>query len=162
MTPPSFVLRPAAEADRPWLRHFMRDHWGAEAMITRGRTCYPAENPAILADSGTEIVGVVTYEFLGDECEITSLNAHYTGGIGARLLEEAVAAARARGCRRVWLITTNDNLNALKFYQKRGWRLVAVYPGAVDESRKLKPQISRVGENGIPLHDEIELEFRLD
>jgi hypothetical protein len=62
----------------------------------------------------------------------------------------------------VWLITTNDNLNALRFYQKRGFRLAALYPGAVDESRTIKPQIPLVGENGIPLHDEIRLELALD
>lgn len=158
-----FTLRPATDADRPWLRQFLRDHWGAEIMVTRGRVSQPAENLAIFADSGTDIIGVATYEFLGAECEVTSLITHYTGGgLGTQLLEQVVAAARAQGCRRVWLVTTNDNLNALKFYQKRGWRLVAVYPGAVDEARQLKPQIPVVGENDIPVHDELELELRLD
>ena len=157
-----FTLRPAAAADRPWLRRFMRDHWGAEEMITRGRRSYPAENPAFLADQTGDIIGVVTYELPGDECEITSLNSRFTaGGVGTALLERVPVEARARGCRRVWLITTNDNLTALKFYQKRGWRLAALYPGAVDASRQRKPQIPLVGDNDIPLHDEIELEFIL-
>lgn len=75
------------------------------------------------------------------------------------LLDALLEAARRGGCRRLWLITTNDNLNALRFYQRRGWRLVAVHAGAVDEARKVKPQISVIGEDGIPIHDEIELEF---
>lgn len=162
MTAP-FSLRPAAAADRPWLRQFMRDHWGAEVMVAAGRLFYPAENPAFLAEQDGQVIGVVTYEFHADECEITSINTHYaTSGIGTALIERVAAAARSRSCRRVWLITTNDNLNALRFYQKRGFRLAALYPGAVDESRTIKPQIPLVGENGIPLHDEIRLELALD
>lgn len=162
MTAP-FTLRPAAVADRPWLRQFMRDHWGAEEMVAAGRLFYPAENPAFLAVEDGQVVGVVTYEFHADECEITSINTHYpTSGIGTALIGRVAAEARSRSCRRVWLITTNDNLNALRFYQKRGFRLAALYPGAVDESRTIKPQIPLVGENGIPLHDEIRLELALD
>ena len=162
MTAP-FSLRPAAAADRPWLRQFMRDHWGAEVMAAAGRLFYPAENPAFLAEQDGQVIGVVTYEFHADECEITSINTHYaTSGIGTALIERVAAAARSRSCRRVWLITTNDNLNALRFYQKRGFRLAALYPGAVDESRTIKPQIPLVGENGVPLHDEIRLELALD
>ena len=158
-----FSIRPAAETDRPWLRQFMRDHWGAEEMVAARRLFYPAENPAFLAVEDEQVVGVVTYEFHADECEITSINSHYaTSGIGTALIERVAAAARSRSCRRVWLITTNDNLNALRFYQKRGFRLAALYPGAVDESRTIKPQIPLVGENGIPLHDEIRLELALD
>ena len=157
-----FTLRPAAEADRLWLRQFMRDHWSGELMISVGRRYYPAENPAFLAEREGRIVGVITYEFLRDECEVTSLNSLQAGGgVGTALLERVISEARARGCRRLWLITTNDNLNALKFYQKRGLRLAALYPGALDETRRLKPQIPLIGENGIPLRDEIELEFIL-
>ncbi len=157
-----FTLRTAAEADRPWLRQFMRDHWGGELMISVGRQHYPAENPGFLAEREGRIVGVITYEFLRDECEVTSLNSlRAGGGVGTALLERVIAAARAQGCRRLWLITTNDNLNALKFYQKRGLRLAALYPGAIDETRRLKPQIPLIGENGIPLRDEIGLELIL-
>ena len=61
-----------------------------------------------------------------------------------------------------WVITINDNLDALRFYQRRGMRLVAVRPGAVDEARRLKPSIPVIGAQGIPIHDELELELRLD
>ena len=158
-----FSIRPAAETDRPWLRQFMRDHWGAEVMVAAGRLFYPAENPAFLAIEDEQMIDVVTYEFHAGECKITSMNSHYAkSGIDTALIERVAAEARAHGCRRVWLITTNDNLNALRFYQKRGLRLAALDPGAVDESRKIKPQIPLVGEDGIPLHDEIKLELALD
>jgi len=58
--------------------------------------------------------------------------------------------------------TTNDNLNALRFYQKRGFVLAAVYPEAIERARKIKPTISLIGYEGIPLRDEIELEMPLE
>jgi RimJ/RimL family protein N-acetyltransferase len=83
-------------------------------------------------------------------------------GVATRLLAAAVDLARAQRLRRLWLVTTNDNLDALRFYQRRGMRLVAVHRGAVDAARRLKPSIPLVGDHGIPLHDELELEIRLD
>ncbi len=63
---------------------------------------------------------------------------------------------------RLVVVTTNDNLNALRFYQKRGFILVQLRPNALARSRQLKPQIPLVGMDGIPLRDEIELEMDLD
>ena len=80
-------------------------------------------------------------------------------GVGTALIKAVIAAARAAGCRRLWLITTNDNLRALGFYQKRGFALVAVHRNALDRSREMKPQIGFIGENGIPLRGKIELEY---
>jgi hypothetical protein len=71
----------------------------------------------------------------------------------------AAQLARRQGCARLWVITTNDNVDALRFYQRRGFCLVRVHRGAVDRSRAgLKPEIPAVGAYGIPLRDEIELE----
>ena len=69
-------------------------------------------------------------------------------------------AIKAR-CRRLWLLTANDNLSALRFYQKWGLHIVAVYPNALEKSRRLKPEIPLLGREGIPLRDEIELEMTL-
>jgi len=73
--------------------------------------------------------------------------------VGSELHAAAFAAASARGLRRVWLLTTNDNLDALRFYQRRGMRIANVH-----RARALKPSIPTVGEHGIEVHDEIELE----
>jgi len=96
------------------------------------------------------------------ELEITAIASQSEGrGVGSALMATAVETARETGCRRVWLITTNDNLPALRFYQKRGFRLVSIHRGAVDYSRaKLKPEIPELGRHAIPIHDELELEFR--
>lgn len=84
-------------------------------------------------------------------------------GIGRALLDAAVAALAAEGARRVWLVTTNDNLVALRLYEQAGFRLTALRPGAVDEARRtLKPSIGEIGDNGIPIHDELELELELE
>jgi len=77
------------------------------------------------------------------------------------MLEAVAAVAREEGCRRVWLITTNDNLRALRFYQRRGFHLVAMHPNALARSRELKPSIPEIGLDGIPLRDELELELSL-
>jgi len=77
------------------------------------------------------------------------------------LVDTVKEGAKAKGCRRLWLITTNDNLNALGFYQRRGFRLIALHPNALEASRKLKPQISLKAANGIPIRDELELELEL-
>ena len=82
-------------------------------------------------------------------------------GFGTALAGGVVERARAARVRRLWLITTNDNLDALRFYQRRGWRMAKVWPDAVGESRKIKPSIPETGAYGIPIRDEIELEYRL-
>ena len=111
-----------------------------------------------------ELVGVLTYEVVGDALEVVSIAARPArSGAGSALLAAAVDRARAAGLRRVWLVTTNDNVDALRFYQRRGMRIAAVDPGALDRSRAaLKPAIPVVGAYGIPMHDELTLVLTLD
>ena len=131
-------------------------------MIAHGVIYRPDILDGFVALDGDEWVGEITYTFSGDDCEIVSIDSLREGqGIGTKLIHAAVEEARKHQCKRVFLITTNDNLNALGFYQKRGFELVAVYRGAVNKSRKLKPSIPLVGMNNIPLRDEIELEMSL-
>lgn len=156
-------LRPATDSDRPFLRTFMREHWGDEAMIDRDRIFYPAEHVCFLAEEGQEVVGVITYQLENGECEVSSLESlRPQHGIGGALLETVVAEAKKANAHRVWLITTNDNVNALYFYQKRGFQIIAVYPNAVAHAReKYKPTIPLLADNGLPIRDELELELRL-
>ncbi len=110
-----------------------------------------------------ELQGVLTYVIDGTDCEVLTLHAEprHTGA-GTALLEAVERVAREAGCTRLWLITTNDNVDALRFYQRRGFRLKALHAGAVDDARaRLKPQISKTGDYGIPLRDELELELLL-
>ncbi len=156
------ILAPQTAADEEWLRNLWTAEWGGETMITRGRVHRLADLHALIAWDGDTPVGAATFHVEGPDCELVSINATHPGaGVGAALLQAVEDAARDAGCERVRLITSNDNLDALRFYQRKGYRLVAVYPGAIDEARRLKPTISLVGEYGIPIHDELELEKRL-
>jgi N-acetylglutamate synthase-like GNAT family acetyltransferase len=157
-----FHVREAAERDRAWMLEVVRG-WGADFVISRGRKVFPADLPGFIAeDTGGKKIGLLTYEVVGDQCEVVTLDAFVQfSGIGTALLQECVDTARAAGCRRLWLITTNDNLNALRFYQRRDMTIAAIHINALEYSRKLKPSIPEVAPNGIPLRDEIEFEMTL-
>jgi ribosomal protein S18 acetylase RimI-like enzyme len=155
-------LRRLSQNDLPRLRQFWIEHWGGEEMLSRGNVYRPEQLEGFVIEETDEWMGLLTFFIKGGECEVTSLDSLREGqGIGSMLINKAVEEARARGCKRLFLITTNDNLHALGFYQKRGFEIVTVYRGAVNESRKRKPSIPLVGMGGIPLRDEIELEIKL-
>ncbi len=124
---------------------------------------HPQDLPGFVAIQEGEKVGLVTYNIEGESCEVVTINSTQpSSGVGTALIEAVRDIAIKSRCKRLWLITTNDNLNALRFYQKRGFVLVAVHRNALDVSRKLKPEIPLIGDDGIPLRDEIELEMMLD
>ena len=128
-------------------------------MIVHGQSFRPEQLDGYVADNW---LGLATFYIRDHECEVMSLNSLEPGqGTGEALLQRVVDEARSQGCRRVFLSTTNDNLTALRFYQRRGFHICAVRPGALDETRRLKPGLPLIGENGIPLRDEIELEMKL-
>ena len=148
--------------DLPHLRQMWKENWGGEFVVAHGVIYRPDTLDGFIAFDGDEWVGEITYTFSGNDCEIVSLDSLRQGqGIGTELISAVVKEARERNCKRVFLVTTNDNLNALGFYQKRGFELSKLYRGAINESRKIKPGISLIGENNIPLRDEIELEMIL-
>lgn len=154
-------IRAVADGDCEWIRQKSIREWGGEFIMTRMRKVYLHKIDGFIAENDAgEKVGLVTFEITGDQCEIVSLDAFEKWhGIGTALLERAVEAARAAGCRRVWLLTTNDNVDAMRFYQRRGFTLSAVYLNAHEESRKVKPTIPKIGCYGIPLRDEVEFEM---
>lgn len=156
------MLRRITEHDLPRLRQIWKKNWGDEFIVVRGVVYHPEKLDGFIAYNGPDCVGEITFTFSDGECEIVTLDSECEGqGLGTRLINEVVEEARRKNCRRVFLITTNDNLNALGFYQKRGFELVKIHRGAVNESRRIKPGISLIGMNNIPLRDEIELEIML-
>lgn len=129
-------------------------------MVSRGRLYDASLQDGFIAWEQTRRIGLVTYAIRPDGCEITTLESLTPGhGIGSRLLETVRRAASRAGSQRVWLITTNDNTTALRFYQRQGWRIVAWYRDSITQSRLLKPQIPLLGIDDIPIRDEIELEI---
>jgi DNA-3-methyladenine glycosylase I len=158
----TFTIRPIEKTDRNWIAQFLDVHWGSTRVVSRGQVYLAHLLPGYVAEEGEARLGLVTYRIDGSDCEIVTLNSVQEGqGVGTALIEVVKQAAAEEGCTRLWLITTNDNFNALRFYQKRDFRIVAVYPGALDQSRKVKPEIPLFGYHGIPLRDEIELELKL-
>lgn len=128
-------------------------------MVSKGETVHINELSSVIAWQQGDRVGAATYRLTHGGCELVSINAlEGSRGTGTALLQAVEAKAAAAGCSRLWLITTNDNLTALGFYQKRGYRLCALYPGAVDIARKTKLTIPLVSDDGIPIRDELELE----
>jgi ribosomal protein S18 acetylase RimI-like enzyme len=161
-TPHFISIRPIEPSDRDWVLGFLQGNWGSDRMARHGTLIYPAEHPGFLALQQKEPVGLVTYQIDGDGCEITLIDSgvHHRG-IGTALIEMVKDAARQAGCTRFWLVTTNDNLGALRFYQRRGFVLARLWPNAMEAARILKPEIPLIGEFGIPLRDELDLEMDL-
>jgi len=155
-------LRRLTAEDLAHLRQFWVEHWGADFMVTRGKIYRPEQLNGFVAEEEDAWLGLATFVIEDHEMEVTSLDSLREGkGIGTQLMSFVVKEARQRNCKRIFLITTNDNLNALGFYQRRGFELVKIYRSAIIETRKLKPNIPLIGENNIPLRDEIELEMML-
>ena len=153
------AIRPYGESDRAWAESLL-DEFGGPLKARRGELIDVLALPGFTAERDGQTVGLLTYRRANGECELAFIAAlERQQGIGSALLDalrEEVGHDEP-----IWLVTTNDNLGALRFYQRRGFRLSALRTRAVDEARKrLKPQISTVGDFGIPIRDEIELELR--
>lgn len=164
---PVISLRPIAAHDLDWVRAELARNWGGTQISSLGVWHDADRLPGFIAFDGRreERIGLLTHTPLTTDaehgCEVITLSTNVEDrGVGTQLLAAAVEAARRAGCRRIFLTTTNDNLRAIGFYQRRGWSLVAVHRGAMDRARESKPSIPLTGMNGIPLRDEIELEFR--
>jgi N-acetylglutamate synthase-like GNAT family acetyltransferase len=158
-----FEIDPITPADRSWIKRLVQERWGAPIVVSRGQVHRPETLPGFVARQQGQVVGLITYRRQADQVEIVTIDSLVEKqGIGTALIEAVRQVAQAAGCARLWLITTNDNLTALSFYQKRGFVLVQIHRQAVDTlSRPLKPAIPELGQHGIPIRDEIELEMRL-
>jgi DNA-3-methyladenine glycosylase I len=157
-----FQIRDLREEDREWVGQFLEEYAYSTIVVSKGKVHDASQLPGFAAMQGDRPAGLLTYRLDGDECEVVTLHSAVEGiGVGSALMAAVQDRAKAVGAKRLWLITTNDNLPALKFYQKRGLVLRAVYPNSMDGVRKIKPFVPLIGLDGIPLRDEIELEMYL-
>ena len=154
-------VRELTPSDGPALRRQLLADWGSTRMASRGRLLEIPHLPGFVAERDREWLGYVAWRSEDAELEVAVLASLVPRvDAGSALLARCVAQAQALGCGRVWLVTTNDNTDALRFYQSRGFRMVALHPGAVDAARRrLKPEIPERGAHGIPIRDELELEL---
>ncbi|MGH8995891.1 MAG: GNAT family N-acetyltransferase [Acidimicrobiales bacterium] len=148
--------------DDEWIAAFLTERWGATEVVNRGGVHDASGLPALVAEVDGQAVGLLTYREDGADIEVVTIDSISRSlGVGTALLTRLRDEAMSRGCRRLWLTTTNDKIEALTFYLRRGFRLRAVHRGAVDTARVMKPSIPVVGDRGIELHDELELHLSL-
>lgn len=144
---------------RNLVNQFFIDNWFSTDMSIRGEIIDGTKLDGFLLQEESTIIGLVTYKFFKDVCEIVSLDSKRENiGIGSALLKEVEKVAIDNNCKKMRLNTTNDNMRALQFYQKRGYCLTKLYTNSMDEVRRVKPNVPELGDNDIPLRDEIELE----
>ena len=158
----TFTVVPLNNKYHLWLEELFTLEWGSARVVTRGRLCSALALPGFVALWKGEFGGAVTYKICGKECEVVTLSSLREGiGVGTALLNAVRKSAQAADCRRLWLITTNDNAEAQRFYKRRGFRLAAVHCNAIIEARTLRPEIPVLGRNGVPIRDGIEIELQL-
>lgn len=158
-----YQIKPLISNHYDWVVSVLKKHWGSPLIISKGKKHFADKLPGFVALQKSEPIGLLIYNVTGNDLEIVALNSHVEGiGVGTNLLEAAKNKAISLAIKRVWCITTNDNLKAQDFYRKRGFSLVAVYKNAIAKTRKLKPQIPLIGQNNIPIKDEVEFELKLN
>lgn len=141
--------------------NFLIKNWGSIKMAIHNEIVDMSNLDGFIAVMNEDIIGLLSYADKSDFYEIVSLNSEIkNNGIGTYLLNLLIAKARKNTYRYISVFTTNDNINAIRFYQMKGFKFQCLYKDAVKGSRKLKPDIPIIGKNGIFINDEIE--FKLE
>ena len=158
----SFDITEIGEPDRSPVSKFISESWGSVLSVSRGKVHDTSTLPGFVCKEHDKIIGLLTYNIENDECEIVTLDSKISNkGLGTSLLNRVIEKAKLKKCKRIWLITTNDNSNAIRFYQKRGFEWIGFYKDVMKEYRRLKPEIPEFGNDNIPIKHEIEFEYRL-
>jgi GNAT superfamily N-acetyltransferase len=156
------AIRAVNADDRPWIDALTREAWGGPTVVSGDNEHIVADLPGLVALLEGKRAGLLTLHIEAERCEVVTLNSLLPGrGIGQTLMTAAADQARRAGCRVLWLLTTNDNTRALRFYQMFGMTISAWRCGEIQRQRRIKPAIPALGEHGIPIRDEIELVLTL-
>lgn len=151
-------VKPVTPADALWLENLVENDWGGNPLVVRTVSYYPHKMAGLVAFEGDKRVGVLSYEIRDDICEIIIFEVfNKFKGIGTQMLDALKKLVKTQGCKKIYLMTTNDNLEALRFYQKRGFTISGIHLDSVKKSREIKPSIGLTGDYGIPVRDEIDL-----
>lgn len=160
---PLFSIEPFTIDHHAWAEHILNAAWGSLRIASRGKVYYALDHPGFVGLVAGQPEGLILYRIEAKQCEVLLLHSLVEGvGMGAALVDAVKRRAEESDCRRLWLITTNDNIHAFRWYQRRGFTIAAIHVNALAESRKLKPEIPLIGFDKIPLRDEIEFEMMLD
>lgn len=158
----NFTIQPYEEKHHNWAISLLNEQWGDTKIATRGKLHQADKLCGFTAEIDGGFIGLITYSIEGNQCEIITLNSlAEKQGIGISLINSVKKTAIDAGCDRLWLVTTNDNAYAFRFFQKRGFTVTAYHVDSVEGLRKLKPSIPKIGIDGIIIRDEIELEMNI-
>ena len=147
---------------RDTVNTILKKEWNCPPSVSRGNAIDTTVSPGFISLAGNNINGVITYNIENSECEIVTLNSFEGNkGVGTALINAVYSVAKANECNRLWLITTNDDIDAIRFYQIKGFEWVATHINAMDLSRKIKPSIPLIGMYHIPIKHELEFEMKL-
>lgn len=154
----SMFVSTLSDDDRKWVQERTELLFGGDFVVSRDEVHDPHKLPGFIATEGPERIGLTTYNIVGEMCELVTIDSLCQFmGVGTALLEKVEEAALAAGCKKLWLITTNDNLDAQRFFQRRGFVICNFRIGGMTKIRLLKPNIPRTGYYDIPIRDEIEM-----
>jgi GNAT superfamily N-acetyltransferase len=158
-----YTVVPIADSLRGIVQPLIDDAWAGPHLAVNGKLWDTRTLPGLAAlDGENRLIGYLLYTFHGGECEIMVLESLHAGiGVGTRLIERVKEIAKKHNTKKLIVMTTNDNIKAIRFYQKRGFTLRRLRPNMLAVSRRLKPGIPLTGNDGLPLRDEIEFEIEL-
>lgn len=152
----SVSIRAILDTDYDAVHALLLDRWTGASFLLDGEVVDASRLPGFIAKAEGETAGLVTLIKREREWEILTLDSlSRWQGTGTLLLNAVITDAREAGIKRVLVRTSNDNLDAFRFYQRRGFRLEKIAQGVIDEERELKPEIPLVGDYGIEIHDEV-------
>jgi ribosomal protein S18 acetylase RimI-like enzyme len=157
---PPVMVREATDSDRAAARELFQRDFGRTRIVAFGEVMDIESMPALVAVLYAEPSGALAYRLLGDSLHIVALATDpmwQRSGVGGYLVAEAELIARKLKLGRIVVATTNDNLPALHFYQRRGYRMTELVASSV--VAHTHQEIA--GFAGIPVRDEIRLEKRL-
>jgi N-acetylglutamate synthase-like GNAT family acetyltransferase len=156
-------VRRVATDDRPWLTEVISGAFASTRVVSKGKVHDDATMlDGFIVENDGRPVGCALWEELAGDAELVVIVTTYRGaGAGGALLDAVVDFARASDWSRLWLITTNDNTDAIRLYQRAGWEWVAWHRDSVTNARPLKPELPETGAHGIAIRHEIELEYPL-
>jgi len=156
------VVRRVDSADAALVGELMTRAWGSVVVARRGEAVDVTGLPGFVARLAGVDVGLALAAVRGEDYEVVAISTQVEGsGVGSALLTRCIEDARDLACRRLWLCTTNDNVRALAFYQRRGLDLCAFRRDGVAASRRVKPSIPLRDDAGVPIAHELELELVL-
>ncbi len=156
----NIIIKKIKDKDKNQIVDIITKEWGSIFVISKGVKYNVSNLPGYLALLDNKIVGIITFFITKNNYEIITLNSFKKNkGIGTILIDKIKKNAKKNNINKINLITTNDNINAITFYQKQGFDIKSINLNSIIESRKLKPEIPETGNFGIPIKHEIVFEL---